>query len=82
MRILIPSSDLDVDDFLDRDGPQDLQHDRDADWVAAKMLGRWRDGTPLIDRPTASAPGTPAQIFTNEFNPFSKPPTAVSKTGP
>jgi cytochrome P450/deferrochelatase/peroxidase EfeB len=32
-----------------------------ADWVAAKMLGRWRDGTPLIDRPTASAPGTPAQ---------------------
>ncbi|HEY2481395.1 MAG TPA: cytochrome P450 [Caulobacteraceae bacterium] len=32
-----------------------------ADWVAAKMLGRWRDGTPLIDRPTTSAPGTPAQ---------------------
>jgi ABC-type nitrate/sulfonate/bicarbonate transport system substrate-binding protein len=25
---------------------------------------------------------TPAQIFTNEFNPFSKPPAAVSKTGP
>ncbi|TXL82188.1 cytochrome P450 [Vineibacter terrae] len=21
------------------------------DWVAAKMMGRWRDGTPLIDRP-------------------------------
>ena len=24
-----------------------------ADWIAAKMLGRWRDGTPLIDRPGA-----------------------------
>ncbi|HKU98624.1 MAG TPA: cytochrome P450 [Vineibacter sp.] len=22
-----------------------------ADWVAAKMMGRWRDGTPLIERP-------------------------------
>lgn len=22
-----------------------------ADWVAAKLVGRWRDGTPLIDRP-------------------------------
>lgn len=25
---------------------------------------------------------TPAQIFTNEFNPFAKPPAVVSKTGP
>ena len=29
-----------------------------AEWVAAKLMGRWRDGTPLIDRPTAEAPGT------------------------
>ena len=25
-----------------------------ADWIAAKMVGRWRDGTPLIDRLNAS----------------------------
>src|SRR5439155_21183917 len=24
-----------------------------ADWVAAKMMGRWRDGTPLVERPGA-----------------------------
>lgn len=24
-----------------------------ADWVAAKMMGRWRDGTPLVDRASA-----------------------------
>jgi deferrochelatase/peroxidase EfeB len=28
----------------------------DADWVAAKLVGRWRDGTPLIDRSGAARP--------------------------
>ncbi|TWT13072.1 cytochrome P450 [Reyranella sp. CPCC 100927] len=27
-----------------------------ADWVAAKMMGRWRDGTPLIERPGPEEP--------------------------
>jgi Dyp-type peroxidase family len=40
-----------------------------ADWIAAKMMGRWRDGTPLIDRPVASAPGTPPRATPdNDFS--------------
>ncbi len=28
-----------------------------AQWVAAKMLGRWPDGAPLVDRPSANSGG-------------------------
>ena len=30
------------------------------DWVEAKMMGRWRDGVPLIDRPIGPVPPEPA----------------------
>ena len=28
----------------------------DAEWVAAKMMGRWRDGRPLVGNPVAACP--------------------------
>lgn len=37
-------------------------HDVDREWVAAKLMGRWRDGTPLEqspDRPLPERAGTP-----------------------
>jgi Dyp-type peroxidase family len=41
----------------------------DEEWVAARIVGRWRDGTPLAlspDRPQASISGDPVRI--NDFD--------------
>jgi Dyp-type peroxidase family len=40
-----------------------------ADWVAAKMMGRWRDGEALVLRPTPyrSKPLGPAELPSNDF---------------
>ncbi len=35
--------------------PQDGNFHRTREWVAAKMLGRWRDGSTLVDHPFAPA---------------------------
>lgn len=42
---------------------------RDDDWVASRIVGRWRDGTPLAlspDRPDPSISGDP--VRTNDFD--------------
>src|SRR5439155_18557927 len=42
--------------------------DRDEDWVAAKIVGRWRDGTPLVvspERPQEQIAGDPERV--NDF---------------
>jgi len=36
--------------------PASLQPDRAEEWVAAKLMGRWRDGSPLIRHPDAPPP--------------------------
>lgn len=40
------------------------------DWVAAKLMGRWRDGTPLIDRPmpSSSITAAPKARPSNDFS--------------
>ena len=41
---------------------------RDEDWVAAKIVGRWRDGTPLVvspERPQEQIAGDPERV--NDF---------------
>ncbi len=50
-----------------------------AEWVAAKMMGRWRDGTPLIDRPIEAGPGTPAEaVPDNDFTYGADDPTGLA----
>jgi Dyp-type peroxidase family len=50
-----------------------------AQWVAAKMMGRWRDGTPLIDRPIEAGPGTPAGATPdNDFTYGADDPTGLA----
>ena len=39
------------------------------EWIASKMMGRWHDGTPMIDRPSPP-PTTPS---TTERNPTERP---------
>ncbi|HKX42353.1 MAG TPA: cytochrome P450 [Burkholderiaceae bacterium] len=36
-----------------------VRHDIDPELVAAKLMGRWRDGSPLIDYPEAPGGGAP-----------------------
>jgi deferrochelatase/peroxidase EfeB len=44
------------------------------DWVEAKMMGRWRDGVPLIDRPVGPVPPEPAaDAATERINPGDSP---------
>lgn len=43
-----------------------------ADWLAARMVGRWKDGTPLVERPTAPGKakgdkGTEREEIANDF---------------
>jgi Dyp-type peroxidase family len=35
----------------------------DGEWVAAKIIGRWKDGTPLIDRAGPTGSGEPRNDF-------------------
>lgn len=42
-----------------------------AEWVAAKLVGRWPDGTPLVDRiapPPKSPSATSAPVANNDFD--------------
>ncbi len=38
-----------------------------AEWVAAKIIGRWRDGSPLVGNPTEPADLTDEDIPENDF---------------
>jgi cytochrome P450/deferrochelatase/peroxidase EfeB len=50
----------------------------DREWVAAKLMGRWRDGTPLSQAPLAAHDGTPpASGQGSDFNAFDYAPSAA-----
>jgi Dyp-type peroxidase family len=41
--------------------------DRWADWLAAKVVGRWRNGAPLVDAPHAEPATRPDPVAANQF---------------
>ncbi len=48
----------------------------DPEWVAAKLMGRWRDGSPLTLKPDAHGPATPPrQINEFDYAPSAEHPT-------
>ena len=52
----------------------------DAEWVAAKMMGRWRDGRPLVGNPVEACPAsTPhSRFLENDFSYATDDPQGLS----
>jgi cytochrome P450/deferrochelatase/peroxidase EfeB len=52
----------------------------DREWVAAKLMGRWRDGRPLLAPPTAAALPMPSALPTSSGCPFGHGATTDATT--